>query len=81
MILYDFKCSSCDKVQEAFGKMDDKEQVVDCFCGGHAKRIISPVTFKLEGCSGAYPTAYDKWEKKRAQHMKWEKKHGIELQT
>ena len=74
MILYDFECNECHEIKEAFGKMDDKDQIVDCSCGGQAKRIVSPVSFKLEGLTGAYPSAHDQWAKKRKQHMAIEAK-------
>jgi len=75
MILYDFQCTDCGAKSEAFGKMNDKDQQIPCECGGQARRVISPVRFKLEGISGDFPTASDQWVKQRQDRMKWEKRH------
>jgi len=56
--LFDARCSSCDKVFEAFDRLD---AVVGCDCGGEAKRIISPVRCRLDGASGDFPGAAIKW--------------------
>lgn len=76
MMLFDFKCKSCNHVIEEFSKSDDISHTIMCKCGGQMRRIISPVRSKLEGISGAFPTAYDKWDKKRQQHMKVEAKRN-----
>ena len=57
--LYDYKCSD-GHVSEHYVYDDVRE--VDCpVCGAAAKRIITPINFHLDGTSGHFPTATDKW--------------------
>jgi len=65
LILYDFKCDQCGKVQERLVLRDT--DAVDCSCGDTAFRTITPIRFSLEGHSGDFPTAASKWER---QHEK-----------
>jgi len=39
-----------------------------------AKRVISPVRSNLEGISGDFPDAHDRWVKRREQHMAHERR-------
>lgn len=51
--------------------VDDEVNVVECpHCHNDASRIISSPRIKLEGITGAFPTAYDAWERKRAEAMR-----------
>ncbi len=75
MLIYDFKCQDCGELTEGWASSADTDATIKCeHCGGTARRIISPIRFKLDGCSGDFPTAYDQWEKKREQKMKQERK-------
>jgi hypothetical protein len=56
--LYDAKCIN-GHVTEVFGYADDPFRCGEC--GSEAKRIISPVRTQLEGTSGDFPSASDKW--------------------
>lgn len=56
--LRDFRCSK-GHVTELL--VDDETKQVRCDCGEESKRIITPITFTLEGYSGHFPTAADKW--------------------
>jgi len=58
MKLFDYRCET-GVVFERFVKDDEKQ--VRCDCGLLANRIITPIRFKLEGMSGDFPTAADKW--------------------
>ena len=62
MILYDFTCSN-NHTTEHFVSSDTKE-VVCPECGLKPKRVISKTSFKLEGTSGDFPTAADKWARR-----------------
>jgi hypothetical protein len=43
-------------------------------CFHESERIISSPQIKLEGISGAFPGAYDKWERVRAEKLAVERK-------
>lgn len=74
MLLFDFKCDKCGELTEGWAESSATDATVACeHCGGTAKRIISGVTFKLDGISGDFPTAYEQWDKKRQKQMKWER--------
>jgi hypothetical protein len=50
--------------------------VVPCpLCGKPAMRKIPAPRSKLEGFSGDFPSAADKWEKRRESHMAKERRH------
>lgn len=56
---FDFKCSNEHK-QEYF--VDSLVKTVECeVCGDQAHRVVSTPNFKLDGITGAFPTAADKW--------------------
>ena len=59
MILYDFKCPN-GHVFEGFANIHDKTHVCER-CGEVADKLISMPTIKLEGWSGHFPTAADRW--------------------
>jgi hypothetical protein len=45
--------------------VDSEVTSVECpHCHNEASRIISSPRIKLEGITGAFPTAYDAWERK-----------------
>ncbi len=60
-MLKDFKCPDCGKVSEVFTAAD----YILCECGGTAQKQISLPTIKLEGISGAFPGAHDRWARIR----------------
>jgi len=43
-------------------------------CSGVAEKVRAVPNFQLEGVSGDFPTATDKWVKKREQKMAQERK-------
>jgi predicted nucleic acid-binding Zn ribbon protein len=64
--LYDFKCAA-GHVHEHL--VDDGVREVECStCGGAAKRTITTVNFHLDGTSGHFPTATDKWIREHERH-------------
>jgi len=70
--IFEFLCSD-NHLSEAF--IDDSERKIQCKeCGKEAIRIVSKPNMKLEGITGAYPTAYDAWERKRSEKLKEERK-------
>lgn len=64
-IMLDFECSgdSCGRIEEHI--VESHTETVDCPCGGVMKRCLSAPTIRLEGISGAFPTAHDHWAKIR----------------
>lgn len=70
--IFEFVCTEGHGF-EAF--VDDTVRDTTCpHCGSQASRIVSAPQMKLEGFSGAFPTAYDAWSKKRAEKLKQEQK-------
>jgi len=55
--IFDYRCPK-GHVKEQFV---ERGTPVRCDCGLMSYRIISPVAFKLEGVTGHFPTAADKW--------------------
>lgn len=69
--IFDFLCSN-NHVTEAL--VDDTLYETQCRqCSEVSIRQISAPQFKLDGCSGDYPTAADRWVKVRAEKLKQEK--------
>lgn len=63
MIIYSFVCINHHEF-ERFLPMNDRDIIQYCpICNETALRIITPCVFMLDGCSGDFPTAYDKWTK------------------
>lgn len=70
--VFDFKCNS-GHVSEHFV---EGETAVQCpQCEQLAFRQIASPRFALEGITGAFPGAADKWERTRESHMRKEKKN------
>ena len=60
--IFEFKCVK-GHVSEKF--VDDVVTVVECpHCRNDASRIISSPRIRLEGITGAFPTAADAWARK-----------------
>lgn len=65
---FDFKCEH-GHVTEMFVASETRE--IDCpVCGFTAKRLISTPRVSLDGISGAFPGAADKWVQQRAEKLK-----------
>ena len=74
-ILNDFLCDE-GHVTEAF--RDDSEQSIICpLCSKAAIKALATPQIKLEGFSGAFPDAYDRWTKVRAEKLKQEQKRNV----
>lgn len=59
MPIYEYKCAECDKIFEAFQKIND-DPLTECkFCNGKVEQIISQTSFQLKG-GGWYVTDYAK---------------------
>ena len=59
MPIYEYQCAECNKIFEAFQKIND-EPLVECrFCKGKVEQLISQTSFQLKG-GGWYVTDYAK---------------------
>ena len=59
MPIYEYQCAECNKVFEAFQKIND-DPLTECkFCKGKVEQIISQTSFQLKG-GGWYVTDYAK---------------------
>ena len=59
MPIYEYKCSKCGEVFEAFQKITDLPLTECKFCRGKVEQLISHSSFQLKG-SGWYLTDYAK---------------------
>jgi hypothetical protein len=65
----------CDNGHISDQLVDDSVRTTLCReCGEEAIRQISSPRIALEGITGAFPGAADKWVKKRAEKLKQEQK-------
>lgn len=72
---YTFKCSK-ESCQHIYDELVEYVPTHNCpLCGALSTKVINAPMFKLEGITGAYPTAYDAWERKRKQKLAEERKH------
>ena len=59
MPIYEYECTSCGRIEEAFQKFSDKPLKKCKHCSGKLHKLISQSTFHLKG-SGWYVTDYAK---------------------
>ena len=57
MPVYEYQCSACKRIEEAFQKISDPPLAVCPQCSGRLEKIISHSSFHLKG-SGWYVTDY-----------------------
>lgn len=77
MPIYDYKCENCNLIFEKIVPIAERDNKRVCpECGGTCSHIVSPVNFSLDGCSGDFPTEYDRWWKKRRQKLNIERKEN-----
>lgn len=78
-VLNDFECTRCGGMfKDKY--LDNSIATIDCLrCDGTAKKVRQLPNFQLPGNDPAgFPTAYDKWNKKREQKIALEKKANPE---
>ena len=61
--LRDFHCESCGATQERY--MDSGVTCIPCACGGSMIRVIGMPNIQLEGITGAFPGAHERWARVR----------------
>ena len=59
MPIYEYQCSKCGEIFEAFQKISDAPLTECRFCRGKVEKLISQTSFQLKG-SGWYLTDYAK---------------------
>ncbi len=59
MPIYEYKCSKCGEVFEAFQKINDQPLTQCKYCQGKVEKLISHSSFQLKG-AGWYLTDYAK---------------------
>ena len=75
MPTYEYRCSDCGEVTDDLRKVDERLDDMVCHaCSGKAKFIISTPQIRLDGCSGDFPTASDRWERIHKQKLVAERK-------
>ena len=73
---FDFQCAK-EHITEHL--VDSEVTVVECpHCRNNATRLISTPRIKLEGITGAFPTAADQWARKHeeATRVAYKKLYG-----
>lgn len=73
-IMSDFRCIN-GHVTEAL--RDDSVKAIVCeHCGMNAVKALAAPRSKLEGITGDFPDAYDRWERVRAEKLTKEQKQN-----
>jgi putative FmdB family regulatory protein len=70
--MYEFVCGSCHHITEKLTGYETVE--VQCLCGGSAERKISAPAIKLEGWSGSFPGAANKFDRIHREKLDAERK-------
>ena len=71
--MFDFKCED-GHITEKF--ISYEVMSIQCECGKDAQKQLSAPTIYLEPFSGLHPSATSKWEAKRAEKLKQERKNA-----
>jgi hypothetical protein len=72
--MFEFKCEN-SHVTERF--VDETVKIVECSdCSADAQKILSACGIYLEPFSGLHPSAYDRWNRVRAEKLAQEKKQN-----
>ena len=70
MIVYVYKCRAHGKF-EAFSELGNRELPKPCpQCQEKSPRVVTAPTIKLEGVTGHFPTAADRWARIHEQEAK-----------
>lgn len=64
----DFLCKKCDEVTERY--IDTTIEHIQCHCGATAHRMIGMPRIALEGITGAFPDAHERWARIREDNAK-----------
>ena len=79
MPIYEYKCNKCQHIDEHLVKLDSRMEYQECsICGAKSSFKISTPRISLDGCSGDFPTAADRWVKLKEGKAKAEAKRDAE---
>jgi hypothetical protein len=77
--LYEFLCTDGHTTEQY---VDSEVRTGSCReCAKEATRVVSTGTIKLEPFSGAFPGAYDRWDRLRASKLAQERKKASQEGT
>lgn len=75
MPTYEYLCFDCGEVTEDLRKVNGRLNDMVCpVCNGKAEFIVSTPQIRLDGCSGDFPTASDRWERIHKEKLVAERK-------
>lgn len=72
--MFDFLCDNMHVTERLVN--DSTGSIICPECGKEAVKAVSAPTIKLEGFTGAFPDAYDRWARVRAEKLKQEQKQN-----
>jgi putative FmdB family regulatory protein len=76
-MIYEYQCKTCGSVHEELRSMQERETAASCRvegCNGESHCIISTPQIKLEGITGHFPDASDKWARVHRQQAELARK-------
>lgn len=71
--LFEFACGEGHITERL---VDSETRTVLCHCFSEAERIVSAPQIKLEGFTGAFPGAYDRWERVHKEKLAVERRQA-----
>jgi hypothetical protein len=74
--MFEFVCSEGHITERLIDSETRKAPCGHPGCLLESERIVSAPQIKLEGFSGAFPGAYDRWERVRAEKLAQERKQN-----
>ena len=72
--MFDFACENGHRTERL---VRNEQTSLMCECGATALRTLSAPAFKLEGWSGAFPSAHGRFEKSHLDKLKSERKTNL----
>ena len=72
--MFEFFCANSHRTEALVDP--DTQHLLCRECGAEATKVISAPTMKLEGWTGSFPSAYDAWDRKRAEKLAIERKQN-----
>jgi putative FmdB family regulatory protein len=77
MRVYDYRCKDCGHTHEAFLKGPEETQECPRCCGVSARQLSTP-RFHLEGLTGDFPGAADRWATNHVQRAEADHKKNLD---
>ena len=64
MPTYNYKCKSCDHIQEEFRFFEERTKIATCVkCGSSSRQTVSTPRIILDGSDPNFVAAHDRWVK------------------